>query len=47
MEASEPKWVNSDYIQYEVNSIMVGGLQLMVIVGLLIEYNIKQRLKLI
>ena len=26
MEASKPKWVNSDYIQYGVNSLSLGGL---------------------
>ena len=26
MEASEPKWVNSDDIQYAVNSLRLGGL---------------------
>ena len=26
MEASKPKWVNFDYIWYEVNSLRLGGL---------------------
>ena len=28
MEASEPKWVNSDYIEYRVNSFRLAGIQL-------------------
>ena len=28
MKASEPKWVNSNEIQYEVNSLMLGDLQI-------------------
>ena len=27
-EAFEPKWVNSDYIEYEVNSLRLGGLHI-------------------
>ena len=31
MEASEPKWVDSDYILYEVNSLGLGSLQMLYI----------------
>ena len=29
MEVSEPKWVNPDDIQYGVNSLRLGGLQIL------------------
>ena len=30
MEVSEPKLVNSDYIQYGVNSLSLGGLHILI-----------------
>ena len=29
LEASDPKWVNSNYILHGVNSLMIGGLHLL------------------
>ena len=36
MESSEPKWVNPNYIKYDVNSLRLGGLH----VSLLLDKNI-------
>ena len=37
LDSSEPKWVNFDYFQYEVNLLKPGGLQLLQEVDVFLE----------
>ena len=46
MGASEPKWVKSDYIQYGINSLRLGDLQIFLTSGLY-ERNQLHNLKIV
>ena len=39
LEASEPKWINSDYIWYGFNSLRLWGLHLLSIMNIIYKYK--------